>query len=108
MPDLGAVAVLGAGLLAGVALFVGISLTAALIVPSQAGVAAIGLAAFFVPSIVARIVSALGPVMPTAIVGWVIAVALGGPAPMVTPIALLVGLAALFAIAKVRFEAMEF
>jgi ABC-type transport system involved in multi-copper enzyme maturation permease subunit len=106
-PSLASIAVIGLGLIAVIALYVAVSLTAATFIPSQGGVAAIGLAVFFAPSIVAGIVPSLASVLPTSILDWTMAAALGGPTPIVTPIAWLLGLATLFAVARYRFNRAE-
>jgi ABC-2 type transport system permease protein len=104
---IGAVLGLMLGLAGATALYVAISLAAATIVSSQAGVAAIGLTAVFAPAIVTAIVPQLTPILPTSIMGWGIALAVGSPVSFVTPVAWLVGLVALFALARNRFARME-
>jgi MYXO-CTERM domain-containing protein len=106
-PDLTAVVLLGASLITVPALFVGIALTAATIVPSQAAVAAIGLTLLAAPPIVGGILPALTPFFPTSIFDWSVQVSTGGPASLVTPVAWLVGLVALFVLARRRLTAMD-
>ena len=106
-PDLGIVAVVGVGLVTVVALYVAITLTASTFIASQAGVAAIGLAVFVVPSLVAGLAPALAPYLPTAIDTWVYGAAMGMTGSIVTPLAWTVAMVALLAIARARFAGME-
>jgi ABC-type transport system involved in multi-copper enzyme maturation permease subunit len=106
-PELGIVAVIGLGLVTVVALYVAVSVAAAMFVPSQAGVAAIGLAVFLLPVIVAGIYPPLGAFLPTSIGTWVFEVAGGNPVSPITPVAWAATLLALFAVARARFAAMD-
>ena len=107
LPDLTAVMALGASLITVPALFVGIALAAATIVPSQAAVAAIGVTLLAVPPIVGGILPSLTPFFPTSIFDWSVQASTGGPASLVTPVAWLAGLAALFVLARRRLNAMD-
>ncbi len=106
-PDLGATVLIGIGLLIAIAVFVAISIAAAVVVPSQAGVAAVGLAMLLVPPLIVGIVPALAPLAPTASVDWALRVALGGSASLLVPIATIGWLALLFIVSKVRFSRAE-
>jgi MYXO-CTERM domain-containing protein len=107
LPDLTAVIALGVSLITVPALFVGVALAAATIVPSQAAVAAIGLTLLAAPPIVGGILPALTPFFPTSIVDWSVQVSTGGPPSLVTPVAWLAGMAALFVLARRRLNAMD-
>jgi ABC-2 type transport system permease protein len=107
VPDLATVAVLGMTLVTVPAFFVAIALTAGTLVPSQAAVGAIGMAVFAAPLVIAGIVPALGPFLPGSIFDWAVGFSLGAPASVVTPIAWLVALGGLFALARARLAAMD-
>lgn len=94
---------LGIGL--ATALYVAITLAAGTIVPSQAAVAAIGLATMFLPQMLGLVVPAA--VLPTSILEWSILVGVGEPAPIATPIAWAVAVVALVAFAVRRMERLE-
>jgi len=107
LPDLAVVVAMAATLVTVPAFFVAVALTASTIVPSQAAVGAIGVAIFVAPQIVGGIAPSLTPFFPGSIFNWAIAVSTGGPASLVTPVAWLVGLAALFVVARRRLNAMD-
>jgi hypothetical protein len=107
LPDLAVVIALGVTLITVPAFFVAVALTAATFVPSQAAVGAIGVAIFVAPQIVGGVVPALTPFFPGSIFDWAVGISTGGPAALVTPVAWLVGLAVLFALAKRRLNAMD-
>ena len=107
LPDIGVVIALAITLAAVPALFVGITLAAGTIVPSQAAVGAIALAVFVAPQVIGGIVPSLTPYFPTSIFGWAIELSAGGSPSLVTPVAWLAGMAALFLIARNRLNAME-
>jgi ABC-2 type transport system permease protein len=107
LPTLGSAIAIAAGLGAATAFYVALSLAAATVIPSQAGVAAVGLAVFIVPPLIVGIVPDAGAWLPTSIYGWVVAGAFGAPVPLVTPIAVVVGVAVLLLLGRSRFEAME-
>ena len=107
LPDLGVVVALGASLITVPAFFVAVALTAATFVPSQAAVGAIGVAVFVAPQILGGAVPALTPFFPGSIFDWAVGISTGGPASLVTPVAWLIGLAVLFALARQRLNAMD-
>jgi ABC-type transport system involved in multi-copper enzyme maturation permease subunit len=107
LPDLGTVVILGVTLITVPAFFVAVALAAGTLVPSQAAVGAIGMAVFAAPLIIAGIVPVLAPFFPGSIFDWVVGFSLGAPSSLVTPIAWLVGLAGLFALARARLIAMD-
>ena len=107
LPNLAVVATLTVTLIAVPALFVAITLALGAIVPSQAAVGAIALALFVTPQIVGGIVPSITPFFPTSIFGWAMEVSAGGPASLVTPVAWLAGMIALFILARNRLNAME-
>jgi ABC-type transport system involved in multi-copper enzyme maturation permease subunit len=106
-PPLGAAVALAITLGAATMLYAAIAIAAATVVPSQAGVAGIGLAVFFVPSLVIGIVPAIAPVLPTSIVAWGLATAAGGPITFVTPVAWLVAVVAVLWFARARFAGQD-
>lgn len=96
------------GMIAAVAFFVAVSLAVSTVVGSQAAVAAVGFAVFFLPTVLVAIVPFdIGPFLPTSIVGWAIGLAMGAPVGVVTPIAWVVSLVALGVVAGRRMEVME-
>jgi ABC-type transport system involved in multi-copper enzyme maturation permease subunit len=107
VPDLFTVALLGVTLITVPALFVAVALTAATLVPSQAAVGAIGMAVFAAPLVIAGIVPGLAPFFPGSIFEWAVGFSVGGPVSLVTPVAWIVGLGALFALARARLAAMD-
>jgi ABC-type transport system involved in multi-copper enzyme maturation permease subunit len=107
LPDLGVVVILGATLITVPAFFVAVALTAATLVPSQAAVGAIGMAVFAAPLVIAGIVPALAPLFPGSIFDWAVGFSVGGAVSIVTPVAWLVGLGGLFALARARLAAMD-
>jgi len=60
-----------------------------------------------VPPIVGGILPSLTPFFPTSIFDWSVQASTGGPASLVTPVAWLAGLAALFVLARRRLNAMD-
>jgi ABC-type transport system involved in multi-copper enzyme maturation permease subunit len=106
-PDLGVVAVLGAGLVTVVAFYTAVTLTAATFLPSQAGVAAVGLAVFLVPSLVVGLYPPIAAVLPTAMGNWIAGLAIGMAGSVLTPLAWFIALGVLFVLARARFAATE-
>src|SRR3954451_7164472 len=106
-PDPVLVLAVGFGLVAVPAIWVAIALAASTFVNTQAAVAGIGIVAFVVPLIVGGLVPAIVPLVPTSILDWVVASAAGAALGPLTPIAWLLGLAVLLAVAQARFERME-
>ena len=107
LPDLAVVIALGVTLITVPAFFVAVALTAATFVPSQAAVGAIAAAVFVAPQIVGGVVPALTPFFPGSIFDWAVTISTGGTASLLTPVAWLVGLAVLFAVAQRRLDAMD-
>jgi ABC-2 type transport system permease protein len=107
LPDLATMFVLGVTLITVPAFFVAVALAAATFVPSQAAVGAIGMAVLAAPLIVGGVLPALAPFFPGAIFDWAVSISTGGPASPVTPIAWVVSLAVLFALARRRLDAMD-
>ena len=96
--------VLGIGM--STALVVAISLAAATVVRSQAAVAAITIAAIFLPEIVAGIVP-IREFLPTSILHWSILAAAGESVGLVTPVAWAIALGALILFGTRRLERLE-
>jgi ABC-type transport system involved in multi-copper enzyme maturation permease subunit len=105
-PPVAAVAIMALGIGMAVALVVAISLAAASFLRSQAAVAAITIAAIFLPEIVAGILP-IREYLPTSILHWSILAAAGEPAGIVTPIAWALGVAILVLIGVRRLERIE-
>jgi ABC-2 type transport system permease protein len=107
-PPVVPVVVVGLGVGAAIALFVAVALTASTYVASQPAVAGISFAAVFLPSIVNAIVPfEIAPFEPTSILAWSVGLAAGADVGFVTPIAWLVGIAGLGAIASRRMASLE-
>jgi ABC-type transport system involved in multi-copper enzyme maturation permease subunit len=107
LPELATVAALAVTLITVPAFYVAVALTAATFVPSQAAVGAIGMAVFAAPLVIGGLVPVLVPFLPGSIFDWAVAVSTGGAASIVTPVAWLAGLAALFAVGRQRLGAMD-
>ena len=108
VPALDQVAIVVAGMVAAVAVFVAIGVAAATVVTGQAAVAAIAFGAFLLPSILVAIVPVdIAPFLPTSIVGWSVGVAMGAPVGFVTPVAWAVWTIAIVAFAVWRLERVE-
>lgn len=93
---------------AAVLLFTAIGLAAGAYVRSQAAVAAIGLAVLFVPSIVGGLWAPLNDVLPTSMMTWVLQAGTGQGGSFITPIAWLVSIGLIVALAGRRMRRMEF
>ncbi len=89
-------------------LFTAIGLAAGAYARSQAVVVAIGLGVLFVPSILSGIWAPLNDFMPTSIMSWVLQVGTGQGGSIVTPIAWLVSIGLIVAVAARRMQRMEF
>jgi hypothetical protein len=89
-----------------IALFGAIVLAASTIVTSQAAVAAIGLAAVFLPQVLGAIVP-IGPYLPTSILEWTLVTASGQSAELATPIVWAATVVFLVAFAARRMERMD-
>ena len=107
-PAAGPIVVLVIGAGAAIAFYVAVVLTASTFVPSQPAVAAIGLAAMVLPTILAGLLPVhVEPYLPTTILSWAAGLAAGADVGLATPIAWLVSMAILVAIAIRRMEALE-
>lgn len=106
-PSLTAVVVLAIGGIATVAFFAALGLAASTVVPGQPAVAAIGFGTMLLVPLIAGIVPAAGPLLPTSMLSWSIAAAAGMDVGFVTPIAWAIATAALVAGAIVRMRRIE-
>lgn len=108
IPDAVTVVALLAGMAAVVVFYVAVVLAASTVVMNQAAVAAIGFAMFVVPVILSAVVPFdIGPFLPTSILTWAVGLAMGAPVGIVTPIAWVVGTAALVAVATRQMGRLE-
>ena len=99
---------LAGGMIAMVTLFIAVSLAASTVVGNQAAVAAIGFAAFFLPTVLVGIVPFdIEPFMPTSILPWAAGFASGAPVGFVTPFAWAIALVVLAGVGARRLEAAE-
>lgn len=89
-------------------LFAAIGLAAGVYLRSQAAVAAIGLAVLLVPSIIGGIWTQAADVLPTSMFAWVLQVGTGQGGSPVTPVAWLVSIGLIVALAARRMRRMEF
>jgi ABC-type transport system involved in multi-copper enzyme maturation permease subunit len=105
-PPVLAILILALGIGMMTALVVAISLAAASFVRSQAAVAAITIAAIFLPEIVAGIVP-IREYLPTSILAWSIVLSAGEPVGIWTPLAWAAALAALAFVGVRRLERIE-
>ena len=106
VPPLVPVLIVGLGMIALVAVYAAISLAAATLVPTQAGVAAIAFGAFVLPELIGALIP-ITPYLPTSILRWAIATAAGQDAGLITPVAWLVGILVLVAFSVRRMERVE-
>ena len=107
-PPLGAVVAAGFGIGAAIALFVAVALAASALVASQPAVAGITFAAFLLPTIVTAIIPFdIAPYLPTSMPAWLMALGTGAPVGVVTPIAWVLGLAALGVFGARRMADLE-
>jgi ABC-type transport system involved in multi-copper enzyme maturation permease subunit len=94
------------GMAMSIALFGAIVLAASTVVTSQAAVAAIGLAAIFLPMVLAGVIP-IGPYLPTSIMEWALLTGAGQSPGFVTPISWAVTVLVLVLFATNRMERME-
>ena len=88
VPAIGPVLAITTGMVVLSALFVVIGLAVSTVVTSQAAVAAIGFAMFFVPALLLAIVPVdIEAFLPTSILGWSVGLAMGAPVGFATPVA---------------------
>ena len=105
---LGAVVILGIGVVASIALMIAVVLAASAFVPNQPAVAAIGFATFALPPVIAGLSPVnIEPYLPTSILGWTAGLATGADVGIVTPLAWVISLVVLAGIAVRGMEAME-
>jgi ABC-type transport system involved in multi-copper enzyme maturation permease subunit len=94
------------GMAMAIALFGAIVLAASTVVTSQAAVAAIGLAAVFLPQLLGTVVP-IGPYLPTSILEWALLTGAGQSPGFVTPVSWAVTILLLVGFAVQRMERME-
>lgn len=105
-PSVAAVAIMALGIGMSIGLVVAISLAAASFLRSQAAVAAVTIAAIFLPDIIAGIIP-IREFLPTSILSWSILTAAGEPVGAWTPVAWAIGMAVLILIGVKRLERIE-
>jgi ABC-type transport system involved in multi-copper enzyme maturation permease subunit len=97
------------GVAASITFIIAVVLAASVVVPNQAGVAAIGFIVFFLPQLLAGLLPVdVSPVLPSSILAWALGPVLGTGMAVVTPIAWIVALIALVGFASWRMERLEF
>ncbi|HEX2754120.1 MAG TPA: ABC transporter permease subunit [Candidatus Limnocylindrales bacterium] len=107
-PPVGAVFAAGFGIGAAISLFVAVALAASTFSASQPAVAGITFAAFLLPTIVAAVIPFdIAPYLPTSILSWAMGVGTGAAVGFVTPIAWVLGLAAIGLVGARRMAALE-
>lgn len=97
---------IGIGMGLAIALYIAVALAVSTVVPSQAAVAGIALAAMFLPQVLGIVMPA--EFLPTSILQWSILTGVGESAGIVTPIAWAIAVGALVAFALYRMERLEF
>jgi ABC-2 type transport system permease protein len=107
LPDVGRILAFAALYVTVPALYVGLTIAIAAIVPGTAGVAGIAFLIAFMPSILAGLLPWIAEYLPTSIAMWVGAVTAGAAVPMTVPVALVVTLVALAAVAAIAFDREE-
>jgi hypothetical protein len=106
-PDVPVVLAAGLGTLATIGFFAAAVLALATVIPSQAGVAGAAVGITLLPSLVSVIPLPLTQLLPESILPWSIGLATGADVGVVTPVAWLVGTAALVAYGMRRTERIE-
>ena len=107
-PPIGAVVLAGLGIGAAIALFVAVALAASTYVASQPAVAGIAFAAVFLPSILNAVIPfEIAPYEPTSILPWALGLASGASVGFATPIAWVLGIVGLGALASRRMGTLE-
>ena len=96
------------GLEATIVLFTAIGLAVGAYARSQAVVVSVGLGVLFIPSILGGIWAPLNDFLPTSIFGWILQLGAGQVGSPVTPVAWLVSIGAIVAVAARRMQRMEF
>lgn len=94
-PPLGAVTLIAVGLLMTVTLYAAIGLAAATVVRSQAAVAAIGLGAYLLSSLMGGLVPGISPLLPTSVLAWAVGGAMGAAMSLITPVGWAIGVVVL-------------
>ena len=107
VPDLAVVAMVTVGAIATVILFSAFGLAVSTTLPGQVPTVAAGFALFAISPIIGGLVPGLEPLLPTSILGWSMAAAMGSDVGVVTPIAWLVGLVALAVFATRQMGRLE-
>jgi ABC-2 type transport system permease protein len=107
MPDLGRVGAFAALYVAVPALYAGLTIAIAAVVPGTAGVAGIAFLVAFMPSILAGLLPWVSEYMPTSIAIWIGAVTAGVAAPVTIPVTWAVALVGLAAVAVIAFGREE-
>lgn len=106
-PPLGAVVIVTVGLLMSVTLYAAIGLAAGTVFKSQAAVAAIGLGAFLVPSLIGGFLPEIAPLLPTSILASAIDAAGTGTIILMTPIAWAIAVALLVSLSMRHLARQE-
>jgi ABC-2 type transport system permease protein len=106
-PSIVAVTLITLGMGATIAFFVAVALTASTFVASQPAVAGITFGVLIAPLLLLGILPGAEPFLPTSILNWFVGLATGASVGFITPIAWLISLAALGAIAARRMGQLE-
>jgi ABC-2 type transport system permease protein len=107
MPDVALVVALGIGMVATVVFYAAVVLAIGTVLPSQAAVAGVAIGITFLPNIVGLIPLPLTQLLPDSILPWAGRLASGTDVGFVTPLAWLVGTAAVVAYGMRRTERIE-
>jgi ABC-2 type transport system permease protein len=107
LPDLGTIGTFAALYTTIPAFYVALTLALGTIVKSTGGIAGIGFIVMFLPSLIGALLPIAAEASPTAIGGWAMAVATGGPASILTLAGFLGAMVILVVAAKVIFDRQE-
>jgi ABC-2 type transport system permease protein len=107
LPDVVTVGLFAALYVAVPAFYVALVLALSTVVKGTGGIAGIGFAVMFLPSLIGALVPVIGELSPTAIGGWAMAIATGQPASPLTLIGFLGSMAILAVVAKLIFDRQE-
>ena len=108
LAPVGALAFAAIGSIASVAFVIAVVLTASTFISNQAAVAAIGIAAYFLPTMLAGLLPFdVSAFLPSSLMTWAVGLGLGMDVGFVTPISWAIAMVALVSLATWRMERLE-
>jgi ABC-2 type transport system permease protein len=107
LPDLATIGLFGALYIAVPAFYVGLALALGTVVKGTGGIAGLGFAVMFLPTLVGALVPIVAELSPTGIGEWALAVATGQPASALTLAGFVISMAVMAIAAKLIFDRHE-